>query len=89
MSYIPAIDENLLQERPRTENPRHTGKPHSSKAKKKIAASMRRHYKQLYGAVQNAVSEERVREIISETIRDYFANNLVETNNRRPNIPIE
>lgn len=88
MSYIPATDENILQERPRTENPRHKGKPHSAKAKKKISASMKRRYKQLYGAVQNAVTEERVREIISETIRDYFANNLVEANNRRPNIPI-
>jgi hypothetical protein len=89
MSYIPVIDENLLQERPRTENPRHTGKPHSAGAKKKISASMKRRYRQLYGAVQNAVTEERVREIISETIHDYFANNLVDTNNRRTNIPID
>ena len=40
-------------------------------------------------AIANVMTEDRVREIITETIRDYFNRNAIETKNNRPNnIPL-
>ena len=64
----------------------HIMKPASKDA---IARSQKARYDYYKHAVANMMTEERVREIISETIQDYLSQNAVQTNNNRPNnIPL-
>jgi len=62
-------------------------KPESREA---IANKQRQRYELLRQIVdKKTVSEERVREIIKETVQDYLSRNAVQTNNNRPNnIPL-
>lgn len=63
----------------------HYNHPHSDKAKAAISAKQRQRYEMLRQIVnQKTITEERVREIIKETIADYIKNetNPVETNKR-------
>ena len=65
----------------------HVMKPESREA---IANKQRQRYELLRQIVdKKTVSEERVREIIKETVQDYLSQNAVQTNNNRPNnIPL-
>lgn len=65
----------------------HVMKPESREA---IANKQRQRYELLRQIVdKKTVSEERVREIIKETVQDYLSRNAVQTNNNRPNnIPL-
>lgn len=64
----------------------HVMKPDSRNA---IAQSQKARFDYYRKAVTNIMTEERVREIITETIRDYFNRNAIETKNNRPNnIPL-
>ena len=67
----------------------HFNHPMTQNSRNAIAASQRARYDYYRKAAANIVTEERVREIITETIRDYFNRNAIETKNNRPNnIPL-
>ena len=58
-------------------------------SKDAIARSQKARYDYYRHAVANMMTEDRVREIIKETVQDYLANNAIQTNNNRPNnIPL-
>ena len=95
MSYF-IIDEEQMKEPVKKvrdhrgeKNPHfgHVMKPESREA---IANKQRQRYELLRQIVdKKTVSEERVREIIKETVQDYLSRNAVQTNNNRPNnIPL-
>lgn len=95
MSYF-VIDEEQMKEPVKKvrdhsgeKNPHfgHVMKPESREA---IANKQRQRYELLRQIVdKKTVSEERVREIIKETVQDYLSRNAVQTNNNRPNnIPL-
>ena len=95
MSYF-IIDEEQMKEPVKKvrdhrgeKNPHfgHVMKPESREA---IANKQRQRYELLRQIVdKKTVSEERVREIIIETVQDYLSQNAVQTNNNRPNnIPL-
>lgn len=63
----------------------HIMKPASKDA---IARSQRARFDYYKHAVANMMTEERVKEIIIETVQDYLSQNAVQTNNNRPNIPL-
>ena len=82
------MEENNIAKKKRNHqgqlNP-HYNKPHSDKAKAAISAKQRQRYEMLRQIVdKKTVTEERVKEIIQETIADYIKNetNPVETNKR-------
>ena len=67
----------------------HYNHPMTQDSRNAIAASQRARYDYYRKAAANIVTEGRVREIITETIRDYFNRNAIETKNNRPNnIPL-
>ena len=67
----------------------HYNHPMTQDSRNAIAASQRARYDYYRKAAANIVTEDRVREIITETIRDYFNRNAIETRNNRPNnIPL-
>ncbi len=67
----------------------HYNHPMTQDSRNAIAASQRARYDYYRKAAANIVTEDRVREIITETIRDYFNRNAIETKNNRPNnIPL-
>ena len=95
MSYF-IIDEEQMKEPVKKvrdhkgeKNPHfgHVMKPESREA---IANKQRQRYELLRQIVdKKTVSEERVREIVKETVQDYLSQNAVQTNNNRPNnIPL-
>lgn len=94
MSYF-ALDENLITEptkKPRDhkgeKNP-HYNHPHSPKAKEAIGNTQKARFAYYKNAVNNMMTEARVKEIIKETLKDYLAGNAEENkNNRTINIPI-
>ena len=88
MSYF-TVDENMIMEKPPVNNPRHTGKPHSPQAKKKISNAQKLRYQQMRQAAQSSITEERMQQIIKTTIDEYIAKNAMPVqNNNRTNIPI-
>ena len=67
----------------------HYNCPMSQDSRNAIAASQRARYDYYRKAAANIVTEERVREIIKETIDNYLAKNTTELKNNRPNnIPL-
>ena len=69
----------------------HYGHAMQPASKDAIASKQRLRYDLMRSALEqskNSVSEERVREIIIETVQDYLSQNAVQTNNNRPNIPL-
>jgi hypothetical protein len=67
----------------------HYNHPHSDKAKAAISSSQKARYDYYKKAAASIVTEDRVREIIKETVQDYLSQNAVQTNNNRPNnIPL-
>ena len=88
MSYF-TLEENLKVENPPQKiNLRHSGKPHSPESKKKIADAQKARYEQMRRAAQCVITEERMKEIIKETIDEYIAKNVTPVNNNKPNIPL-
>ena len=94
MSYF-ALDENQIigqTKKPRDhraeKNP-HYNHPHTPEAKEAISKSQKARFAYYKNAVNNMVTEERVKEIIKETLKDYLAGNAEENkNNRTISIPI-
>ena len=90
------LEENLLTSEPVKKVRDHRGQrnPHFGHAmqpasKDAIARSQKARYDYCKHAVANIMTEDRVREIIKETVQDYLTNNAVQANNNRPNnIPI-
>lgn len=63
----------------------HYQHPHSDKAKAAISSSLKSRYEMLRQIVdQKTVSEDRVREIVRETIADFIKNETTQVNNNRP-----
>lgn len=92
MSYL--IDDEKVTQPVKKRDHRGKLNPHyncpmSQDSRNKIAASQKARFAYYKKAVDNVMTEERVREIITETIRDYFNRNAIETRNNRPNnIPL-
>ena len=95
MSYF-IIDEEQMKEPVKKvrdhkgeKNP-HFGHVMKPEGREAIANKQRQRYELLRQIVdKKTVSEERVREIIKETVQDYLSRNAVQTNNNRPNnIPL-
>lgn len=67
----------------------HFGCIMSDASRKAIARSQRTRFDYYKKAAASIVTEDRVREIILETIRDYLTNNTQDTKNNKPNnIPL-
>lgn len=67
----------------------HFGHVMQQSSRDAIANSQKARFAYYKKAAANIVTEDRVREIITETIRDYFNRNAIETKNNRPNnIPL-
>ena len=67
----------------------HFGHKMQSSSREAIAKSQRARYDYYRKAAANMMTENRVREIITETINDYFARNTTEVKNNKPNnIPL-
>lgn len=92
------VEENLITEPVKKvrdhrgqRNP-HYGHAMQPASREAIAQKQRLRFDLLRSAIEqskNSVSEERVREIIKETIDNYLSKNTLETNNNRPNnIPL-
>jgi hypothetical protein len=92
MSYL--IDDEKVTQPVKMRDHRGEKNPHfghvmQQSSRDAIAASQRARYDYYRKAAANIVTEDRVREIITETIRDYFNRNAIETKNNRPNnIPL-
>ena len=94
MSYF-IIDEEQMKEPVkkvrdhRGENNPHYGHAMQPASKNAISRSQRARYDFYKKAAANIMTEDRVREIIKETVQDYLSQNAVQTNNNRPNnIPL-
>lgn len=92
MSYL--IDDEKVTQPVKKRDHRGEKNPHfghvmQQSSRDAIANSQRARYDYYRKAAANIVTEDRVREIITETIRDYFNRNAIETKNNRPNnIPL-
>ena len=85
------VEENLITEPGRNQKQRNGmwNKRHRPDSVKAISATQKARFEFYKKAADNIMSEDRVREIITETIQDYLAKNALETNNNRPNnIPL-
>ena len=63
----------------------HYNKPHSQKSKEAISKTQKARYDLLRVAlekVKNPITEERVKQIIRETVADYIKNETNQTNNK-------
>ena len=92
MSYF-ILDEQMTEPVKKVRD--HTGEnnPHyqhsmSQESRNAIASSQRARFFYYKTAVANMMTEERVREIIKETIDSYMSQNLLKKNNRPNNIPL-
>lgn len=94
MSYF-VIDEEQMKEPVKkvrdykgAKNP-HYGHIMQTASKDAIARSQKARFDYYKHAVANMMTEDRVREIIKETVQDYLTRNAVQTNNNRSNnIPL-
>lgn len=93
MSYM-VIDEEQMTQPVKKRDHRGEKNPHfghvmNPESRDAIANSQKARFAYYKKAAANIVTEDRVREIITETIRDYFSRNAIETKNNRPNnIPL-
>ena len=97
MSYFVIDEEHMKEPVNKTRDHRAERNPHfghvmQPASRDAIASKQRLRYDLMRSALEqskNSVSEERVREIIKETIDNYLSKNTLETNNNRPNnIPL-
>lgn len=92
MSYL--IDDEKVTQPVKKRDHRGKLNPHyncpmSQDSRNKIAASQRARFSFYKKAAANVMTEERVKEIIKETIDNYLAKNSTELkNNNRANIPL-
>ena len=85
------VEENLITEPGRNQKQRNGmwAKKHRPDSVKAISATQKARFDYYRKAADNIMTEDRVREIIAETIQDYLRNNAVQTNNNRhTNIPL-
>ena len=95
MSYF-TLSEDQMTTPPEKKTRDHTGEknPHfghkmQPSSREAIATSQRARYDYYRKAAANIISEDRLREIISETINNYFSRNAIKTKNNKPNnIPL-
>ena len=90
MSYFTLNEEKLTPVKKRDhrgQNNPHFGHIMKPESRDAIANSQKARYDYYRKAIANVMTEDRVREIITETIRDYFNRNAIETKNNR-NIPL-
>lgn len=66
----------------------HYNCPMSQDSRNKIAASQRARFSFYKNAAANIMTEERVKQIIKETIDNYLTKNIETKNNRPNNIPL-
>ena len=85
------INENLLTEPGRNQKQRNGmwKKKHRPDSVKAISATQKARFDYYRKAADNIMTEDKVREIIKETIDNYLSKNALDTNNNRPtNIPL-
>ena len=91
MSYILDGEQMTTPELGRNQKQRNGmwKKNHRPDSVKKISESQKSRFEFYRKAVANMMTEDRVREIIKETVQDYLSKNAIETkNNRTNNIPL-
>jgi hypothetical protein len=96
MSYFVISEEQMTTPEPvkkvrdhRGANNPHYGHIMKPASKDAISRSQKARYDYYRKAIENMLTEERVRDIIKETIDDYMANNATEIKNNKPNnIPL-
>lgn len=86
------LEENLITSEPGRNQKQRNGmwqKKHRPESVKAISTTQKARFDYYRKAADNIMTEDRAREIITETIQDYLANNAVQTNNNNPtNIPL-
>lgn len=95
MSYLVSEDqmttptpEKKVRDHRGQKNP-HFGHKMQPSSREAIAQSQRSRFDYYRKAAANMMTEDRVREIITETINDYFKKNTTEVKNNKPNnIPL-
>lgn len=91
MSYLldMTTPESVKKRDHRGERNPHYNCPMSDDSKKRISSSQSLRYSAIRQLLtQKPLTEERVREIIKETVQDYLSQNAVKINNNRNNIPL-
>ena len=90
MSYILDGEQMTTPELGRNQKQRNGmwKKNHRPDSVKKISESQKSRFEFYRKAVANMMTEDRVREIIKETVQDYLSQNAVKINNNRNNIPL-
>ncbi len=63
----------------------HFNKPMTQDSRNAISKSQKARFSFYKKAAANIMTEERVREIIKETVDDYLTKNIKETKNNKPN----
>lgn len=89
MSYF-ALEEQTKKTRDhKAEKNPHFNHPHSPEAKEAISTTQKARFAFYKNAVNNIMTEARIKEIIKETLKDYLAKNTEDNkNNRNINIPL-
>lgn len=85
------VEENLITEPGRNQKQRNGmwNKRHRPDSVRAISETQKSRFEFYRKATDNIMTEERVREIIQETINDYLSNNTIQTNNNKTtNIPL-
>ena len=85
------LEENLITEPGRNQKQRNGmwNKRHRPDSVKSISETQKSRFEFYRKAADNIMTEDRVREIIQETINDYLSNNALENkNNTTNNIPL-
>lgn len=85
------LEENMITEPGRNQKQRNGmwNKRHRPDSVKAISATQKARFDYYRKAADNIMTEDRVREIITETIQDYLAKNALENkNNITNNIPL-
>lgn len=63
----------------------HYQHPHSDSAKAAISSKLKARYETIRQVIdQNPITEDRIKEIVRETVADYIKNNATPVNNNRP-----
>lgn len=85
------FEENLILSEPGRNQKQRNGmwnKKHRPDSVKAISDAQKSRFEFYKKAAANIVTEERVRQIIKETIDSYLTKNVIPTNNNKPNIPL-
>jgi hypothetical protein len=95
MSYFTILEDQRTTPVPekkrdhKGQNNPHFGHIMQPASREAISKTQKARYDYYRKAIENMLTEERVRDIIKETIDDYMANNATEIKNNKPNnIPL-